>query len=877
MPVIGGGGEGLRFKDDQTRMLSQLEGMYAMEGFPKTGIEIIASPLALDIREEIDAVLKKAVAYAVQQEESKVYAGVSVDPTTVMKPLMEKISSALIEALNMGLIDPMVLTALSYAETKLKIWEVEGKGKGPFQWEYGAFEDISTRWMRDTIPSTMTHTEAATEPTYAIRGSEYYLDWIKNYGEGALGSLIGALVGWNKGRSAAQGWVGEGSNIEDLQDSTKILLTNFMVGMEKFTEGDWTRLNDELLAEIQELADVVNSIIAEYPDVVKKSFPGEKVRMFYPMTPEDVIENFFPPQGSNLSVPIERDRVDVTEIIASADRLTMSIDELASSLQAPAIVPETNIETQTAIQEEMVLEQKEAAITLENLFGEFQTANSSLQTIINKLSGIRDLLWQRLPVTVTGKAEGGYISGPGGPTDDLIPAMLSDGEFVVNAKATERWLPFLKAINAQGFSMGGLAGLKKQIKGFATGGRAMAGESGVEPVTWWNVISNALKGVLGDFTETAKKDFGMLKDVFSDLLRTIGLDIDSSTQKMEDLVSQMEDLQMPAFKYDSSHMDFMVSLGLAARKIDAISSLLDETKLEKLNRQMSFIDAEMGALEKAFTEGEIGILEYSERIKYLSNISHNLGLSLEALNKKIERSSIIGDASEIFKVDENGDLKSVFNELRPGMEGLTDVVGNLSVAGEMFAMSMFNQIMNLEAINMLMNPITTILSGVMEILGPIINLLKPLGDALVSIGRVFALTFNLFGQGLLILQPFFKALGWLGATISFVADQIVLFIDGIFTWLSGLPVIGWMFSPLLTEDQRQSMKRTIPERMEDIELPQSTTGQVFQAGSSQHITNNYHFEFKGNDILTEDDESARRFADLIYKNLRDRGVQLQVG
>ncbi len=484
---------------------------------------------------------------------------------------------------------------------------------------------------------------------------------------------------------------------------------------------------------------------------------------------------------------------------------------------------------------------------------------------------------RQLVIPIPGKAEGGYISGPGGPTDDLIPAMLSDGEFVVNAKATEKWLPFLKAINAQGFSAGGLAGLKKQIKGFATGGRAMAGESGVEPATWWDVISNALKGVLGDFTETAKKDLGMLKDVFSDLLRTIGLDIDSSTQKMEDLVSQMEDLQMPAFKYDSSHIDFMVSLGLAARKIDAISSLLDETKLEKLNRQMSFIDAEMGALEKAFTEGEIGISEYAERIKYLSNISHNLGLSLEALNKKIERSSIVGDASEIFEVDENGDLKSVFNELRPGMEGLTDLMGNLSIAGEMFAMSMLSQVMNLEAINMLLNPITTILSGVMEILSPVINLLKPLGDALVSIGRVLGATFNIFGVGLLILQPFFKALGWLGATISFVADQIVLFIDGIFTWLSGLPVIGWMFSPLLTEDQRQSMKRTIPERMEDVELPQSTTGQVFQAGSSQHITNNYHFEFRGNDVLTEDAESARRFADLIYTNLRSRGVELQVG
>ena len=32
---------------------------------------------------------------------------------------------------------------------------------------------------------------------------------------------------------------------------------------------------------------------------------------------------------------------------------------------------------------------------------------------------------------------GGEVSGPGGPKDDKIPAMLSDGEFVVTAKAVE--------------------------------------------------------------------------------------------------------------------------------------------------------------------------------------------------------------------------------------------------------------------------------------------------------------------------------------------------------------------------------------------------------------------------------------------------------
>jgi hypothetical protein len=45
-------------------------------------------------------------------------------------------------------------------------------------------------------------------------------------------------------------------------------------------------------------------------------------------------------------------------------------------------------------------------------------------------------------------ADGGHISGPGTGTSDSIPAMLSNGEFVVNAAATKRWSPLLHSINS---------------------------------------------------------------------------------------------------------------------------------------------------------------------------------------------------------------------------------------------------------------------------------------------------------------------------------------------------------------------------------------------------------------------------------------------
>ncbi|WP_159026025.1 hypothetical protein [Prescottella equi] len=45
------------------------------------------------------------------------------------------------------------------------------------------------------------------------------------------------------------------------------------------------------------------------------------------------------------------------------------------------------------------------------------------------------------------KASGGPIVGPGGPTDDVIPAWLSNGEYVINAAAVAKHGPLIDAIN----------------------------------------------------------------------------------------------------------------------------------------------------------------------------------------------------------------------------------------------------------------------------------------------------------------------------------------------------------------------------------------------------------------------------------------------
>lgn len=61
-----------------------------------------------------------------------------------------------------------------------------------------------------------------------------------------------------------------------------------------------------------------------------------------------------------------------------------------------------------------------------------------------------------------GLATGGSVDGPGTGTSDSVPAMLSNGEYVLNAQAVDRLgVPFLNGLNTgrlRGFASGGLVG-----------------------------------------------------------------------------------------------------------------------------------------------------------------------------------------------------------------------------------------------------------------------------------------------------------------------------------------------------------------------------------------------------------------------------------
>ncbi|WP_433357816.1 hypothetical protein ACQP25_44470 (plasmid) [Microtetraspora malaysiensis] len=89
-------------------------------------------------------------------------------------------------------------------------------------------------------------------------------------------------------------------------------------------------------------------------------------------------------------------------------------------------------------------------------------------------------------VTFKGFATGGPVYGPGGPRSDSIPAMLSNGEYVVNAAQTKRWFWLIDAINRgvlPGFAGGGgVGGLLATVGDLLKKGAGVAARAALLPL-----------------------------------------------------------------------------------------------------------------------------------------------------------------------------------------------------------------------------------------------------------------------------------------------------------------------------------------------------------------------------------------------------------
>ncbi|MEV7006850.1 hypothetical protein [Streptosporangium sp. NPDC051022] len=107
-------------------------------------------------------------------------------------------------------------------------------------------------------------------------------------------------------------------------------------------------------------------------------------------------------------------------------------------------------------------------------------------------------------------ADGGLIRGPGTGTSDSIPAWLSDGEYVVNARSTAKHRAALEAINADQYAAGGLVG-------YARGGQVHVGGVNVSTSQWRSLGlmlgKDFMKAMTGSKSEIASMDRRLEKAV----------------------------------------------------------------------------------------------------------------------------------------------------------------------------------------------------------------------------------------------------------------------------------------------------------------------------------------------------------------------------
>jgi hypothetical protein len=94
----------------------------------------------------------------------------------------------------------------------------------------------------------------------------------------------------------------------------------------------------------------------------------------------------------------------------------------------------------------------------------------------------------------------GVVTGPGGPRDDRVAAMLSPGEFVVNADATSKNLALLRAVNSGSYAP--QAGPSSSGAAAVAGGRPMLTDQLLREIrdaarSGFNVPVGAIQPALG--------------------------------------------------------------------------------------------------------------------------------------------------------------------------------------------------------------------------------------------------------------------------------------------------------------------------------------------------------------------------------------------
>jgi TP901 family phage tail tape measure protein len=136
-------------------------------------------------------------------------------------------------------------------------------------------------------------------------------------------------------------------------------------------------------------------------------------------------------------------------------------------------------------------------------------------------------------------ASGGKIAGKGSGKSDSILARLSDGEYVINAQATSKFLPLLQAINSgslPGYASGGLVGY--EYGGYIESAKKMlssaSGQLGQTASSFFKIISNLLETLLQNLADRLREKYPELAESIDGFVNDVQVTLDELKGAFED-------------------------------------------------------------------------------------------------------------------------------------------------------------------------------------------------------------------------------------------------------------------------------------------------------------------------------------------------------
>jgi TP901 family phage tail tape measure protein len=186
-------------------------------------------------------------------------------------------------------------------------------------------------------------------------------------------------------------------------------------------------------------------------------------------------------RAAEIRIAIARDEAQQIRAIRAAQTSAV-IGSAQSTAESLASIAKDMVGEQSAAYRAMFIASKAFAIADSIIKIQQGIANALSLPFPANLAAVAAVAAQAASIVANIKAvtaqfaDGGYVTGPGGRRDDRIPALLSNGEYVVNANATAANRPLLEAINSgrrvtPAAQVGGGAQLNVKVENYAPGVR----------------------------------------------------------------------------------------------------------------------------------------------------------------------------------------------------------------------------------------------------------------------------------------------------------------------------------------------------------------------------------------------------------------------